>query len=160
MSTARTLATVDTVFIHCSATPNGKRFTAEDINRWHKERGFKRDRALYRHHAENLQYIGYHYVIRVDGCVEVGRKLVEIGAHVQSHNARSIGTCLIGTDKFSADQWLMLRKQIEALRAQIPSIKFIRGHNEVAAKTCPGFSVPEWLAGGMQPLAAHLLAEE
>ena len=37
------------IIIHCSATPEGKDFTVDDIRRWHL--------------ARNFADIGYHYVI-------------------------------------------------------------------------------------------------
>jgi N-acetyl-anhydromuramyl-L-alanine amidase AmpD len=55
---------------------------AAEIDQWHKERGWSS--------------IGYHYVIRRDGTVEVGRPLQQPGAHVKGHNDYSIGICLIG----------------------------------------------------------------
>ena len=36
------------IIIHCSATTEGKDFTVEDIDRWHRQRGFNG--------------IGYHFV--------------------------------------------------------------------------------------------------
>lgn len=49
----------DTIIIHCSATRAGQDFTAADIDRWHRARGFRS--------------IGYHFVIRLDGTIEPGR---------------------------------------------------------------------------------------
>ena len=46
----------DTIIIHCSATRAGQDFTAADIDRWHRARGFRS--------------IGYHFVIRLDGTIE------------------------------------------------------------------------------------------
>nr|WP_223225927.1 MULTISPECIES: hypothetical protein [Bacteroides] len=40
---------IDSIIVHCSATKAGQDFTAADIDRWHRERGFNG--------------IGYHYVI-------------------------------------------------------------------------------------------------
>lgn len=70
------------IIIHCSATPEGKDYTVEDINQWHKARGFK--------------CIGYHYVIYRDGSIHNGRPIEQVGAHCQKHNANSIGICYIG----------------------------------------------------------------
>lgn len=68
--------------IHCSATKEGKYFDAKDIDNWHKNIGWKG--------------IGYHYVIRLDGAIEVGRPLFQRGAHVRGYNKYSIGICYIG----------------------------------------------------------------
>ena len=73
---------IDDIVIHCAATKEGLNFHASDIDRWHKQRGFKK--------------IGYHYVIDLDGTIEKGRDESEVGAHVTGHNAHSIGICYIG----------------------------------------------------------------
>lgn len=70
------------IVIHCAATPRGKDFKAADIDKWHKNRGFKR--------------IGYHYVINLDGTIEQGRAESEVGAHALGYNDKSIGICYIG----------------------------------------------------------------
>lgn len=72
----------DTIIIHCSATRAGQDFTATDIDRWHRQRGFRS--------------IGYHFVIRLDGTIEPGRDVALDGAHCTGWNHRSIGICYIG----------------------------------------------------------------
>lgn len=78
------MRTINSIVIHCSATPEGKNFTAADIDAWHRKRNFSQ--------------IGYHYVIRLDGLVEEGRPIELPGAHCieQSMNRESIGICYIG----------------------------------------------------------------
>ena len=68
--------------VHCSATPEGRDHTAKDIDLWHRQRGF--------------EGIGYNYVIRLDGTIELGRDVNKIPAHVEGHNKDSIGICYIG----------------------------------------------------------------
>lgn len=118
------------IIIHCAATPNGKHFNAEDIHRWHVKKGWSG--------------IGYHYVIRVDGILEVGRPEFWAGAHARGRNTGSIGICLIGTDEYNLDQWSILKKLLTKLSAKYIGVKII-GHNEVSNKTCPGFDVQKWL---------------
>ena len=69
----------DTIIIHCSATRAGQDFTATDIDRWHRQRGFRS--------------IVYHFVIRLDGTIEPGRDVALDGAHCTGWNHRSIGIC-------------------------------------------------------------------
>ena len=71
---------IDTIIVHCSATPAGRDNSAADIRRWHRQRGFSD--------------IGYHFVVRLDGTIEAGRPLELPGAHCRGHNLRSIGVCL------------------------------------------------------------------
>lgn len=121
------------VIVHCSATPAGRDVTAADIRRWHKEeRGF----------AD----IGYHFVVRLDGRVEYGRSLANIGAHCRGHNSRSVGVCYvggIGSDGRPADTRTPAQRQallglLTALRRRFPSAS-IHGHRDFAAKGCPSF---------------------
>ena len=70
------------IIIHCSATPEGRITTVQDITKWHLARGF--------------QTIGYHYVIYLDGSVHPGRPESVAGAHAKGHNSNSIGICYVG----------------------------------------------------------------
>lgn len=122
------------IIIHCSATPEGKNFHVEDIDKWHKERGWNG--------------CGYHYVVALDGTVEVGRHEKEIGAHTQGHNQRSIGVCYIGglaqdgktaKDTRTEAQKRAMLNLISMLKAKYPNVD-VYGHNEVTAKACPCFN--------------------
>lgn len=75
---------INEIIVHCSATKAGQDFHAADIDRWHRERGFA--------------CIGYHYVVDLDGSIELGRPVSRAGSHCKKHghNAHSIGVCYIG----------------------------------------------------------------
>ena len=164
-----TTRTVDLIVIHCAATPNGRWTSTLDIDEWHRAAGFRR--TLYgkiRAFNPHLRHIGYHWVLYANGARVTGRHVSEAGAHVAGHNARSIGLCLVGTNQFSLEQWAALADQVEHLcvKHRIPRQlataanrwNGICGHRDTGAKKlCPGFSVADWLAGGMQPLAGHIL---
>lgn len=115
-----------TVWIHCSASSNPK-VDAKTVGEWHKARGWSE--------------IGYHYFIKTDGTLEVGRDIEKVGAHVKDHNTGSIGICLNGlkpTD-FTPAQFETLKALcVEIHEAYGGNIRF-RGHKEVAAKACPVF---------------------
>ncbi|CAK1795587.1 N-acetylmuramoyl-L-alanine amidase [Vibrio crassostreae] len=70
------------ITVHCSATPPQQDVDVTEIRRWHKKRGW-RD-------------VGYHFVIRRNGDVELGRPLSQTGAHVKGHNKGNIGVCMVG----------------------------------------------------------------
>lgn len=123
------------IIIHCSATPEGKDFTVEDIRRWH----------LARHFAD----IGYHYVIYRDGSVHKGRAENIAGAHCLGHNAHSIGICYIGgvakdgktpKDTRTPQQKQALRQLVQQLQFVYPHAT-VHGHNEFSSKACPSFNV-------------------
>jgi N-acetylmuramoyl-L-alanine amidase len=144
------------LIIHCAATPNGKPFTAEQIDGWHRERGFRRDSREIGHHEPGLKHIGYHYVIYTNGAVRCGRSEQEVGAHTRGMNSRSFGVCLVGTDQFTPEQWTALRLHVEAIRKRYPHIT-VAGHRQFANKICPGFDVPAWFKADMAPVSGHVL---
>jgi hypothetical protein len=136
--------TINEIIIHCAATrpewgaDQSAQWKRDQIDKWHRDRGWAG--------------IGYHYVIDRDGTVVEGRPLAKVGAHVQGHNANSIGVCLIGghgssaTDAFLDNYTLKQDVALRGLLAQFPHITKITGHNDYTnAKACPGFKVSEWL---------------
>lgn len=128
------MRTITEIIIHCSATIEGKDFSVKDIDRWHKQRGFK--------------MVGYHYVIRLDGTIEQGRPREMIGAHCTGHNALSIGICYIGgldksgkpKDTRTQVQKNVLWSLVKSLQKQYPQAT-LHGHNEYANKACPCFEI-------------------
>jgi N-acetyl-anhydromuramyl-L-alanine amidase AmpD len=145
----------------------------------HKARGFKRDNQARRALNPHLESIGYHFVIDINGKVETGRGIEEIGAHVQGSNSHSIGICLIGTSKFSEEQCSALKQLMLTLVSKISGHEVhtaascmttlkdmsitVKGHRDYSPdlnkdgiiqrtewmKTCPGFSVAQWIKSGM-----------
>jgi N-acetylmuramoyl-L-alanine amidase len=178
--------TIKHVIIHCAATPNGKPFRAVNIDSMHQARGFKRNSQATRNFNPLLKHIGYQFVIGLDGVIESGRSLEEVGAHVQGNNANSIGICMIGTDQFTKEQWDSLRICLvnlagtikgEHLKTAFDMEKYykdmgisIKGHRDYSPdlngdgqitrtewiKICPGFDVACWLKGGMVALKGHI----
>jgi len=170
---------LDAIIIHCSATPNMKGFNALGIDIMHKARGFKRDNQARRAFNIVLGHIGYHFVIDINGKVETGRGIEEVGAHVQGSNSHSVGICLIGTSKFSDEQCSALKQLILDLVSKISGHEVhttascmttlkdmgisIKGHRDYSPdlngdgviqrtewiKTCPGFSVAQWIKSDM-----------
>lgn len=106
----------------------------------------------------NLSAIGYHFLIRINGALETGRHLDEIGAHAAGRNHASIGVCLAGTDHFTPRQWDTLKANVGALLRRYPDAK-VCGHRDLpdVHKTCPGFSVFDWFSDGMTPPPAAVL---
>lgn len=152
------------IVIHCSATPNGKPVTIEEIDRWHRARGFARRPAARDLARPSLAAVGYHFVIGTDGQVMPGREPEEVGAHVQGSNARSLGVCMIGTSAYTLNQWTSLGFLIAKLKEQYPDAQVL-GHRDFSpdkngdgvieewewTKTCPGFDAAAWWAGGGIP---------
>ena len=99
------MRSIDTIVIHCSASPNGVYVSPAQIDAWHAARGFHRDPAFVAKYRRELPHIGYHWIITADGVPHAGRDKEEIGAHAQGHNAHSLAVCMTGTDQFSEAQW-------------------------------------------------------
>lgn len=138
---------VHEIIIHCTDTRpdwmEGHKTSEKvaEVRRWHMEdRGWKD--------------IGYHYLIDRDGTVAKGRANDVIGAHVAGHNAGTLGISLFGGHgsnendtfgmHFTADQDTALAKLIVKL-GTMTKITKVSGHNDYAAKACPGFKVARWL---------------
>ena len=143
---------IDEIIIHCSDSPEGRNDKADDIRKWHKQRGFND--------------IGYHYVIDLDGTVEKGRPIEQAGAHCTGHNRNSIGICYIGgaywrdgvnakgkpikgkdgkavlmpKDTRTTLQRMAMKELVAQLREQFPNAT-VHGHREFANKACPCFDV-------------------
>lgn len=123
---------IDLIVIHCAATFSGKPINTSNktavqvIDGWHLVRGFKRRDAARIAYNPELSAIGYHYVIDLDGSIQTGRGLDEIGAHAAGFNKASIGICLIGGQervaRYTSMQWLSLMSLTCALatRFKIP----------------------------------------
>ena len=145
------------IIVHCTATRadwwEGKRTSAKvaEIRRWHQAKGW-RD-------------IGYHFLIDRDGTVAKGRPVEQTGAHVQGHNTGTIGISLFGghgsaeTDMFhehyTAAQEAALRKLLAKLQVQFGPVP-VTGHNQYAAKACPGYNVPTWIKATTAPRVDHV----
>lgn len=127
------------IAVHYSATPAGMDIGRDDIDRWHKDRGWK--------------MIGYHYVVRLDGTVESGRPLEMVGAHVKGYNAESIGICVVGEPNdtgnygvtFTDRQWSALERLVTKLE-KLYDGAVVLGHRDFEGATtqCPGFDVKSW----------------
>lgn len=146
------LRPVDLIVLHCSASPDGRWVDAAEIDRWHAARGFLRQPHWLARQNPRLSAIGYHFVVYVNGAIASGRHLDEAGAHAQGHNARSVGVCLVGTDRFAPEQWRALTDLLAALAARYPEAQVI-GHRDLPGvkKACPGFDAAEFAARGPQP---------
>lgn len=100
--------------------------TVEDIDRWHRGRGW--------------QGIGYHYFVRKDGQIYKGRPDYTIGAHCLHNNTNTIGICAEG--KYMVETMPEVQKQAIISLCKSLGIKDIKGHRELNSTDCPGRNYP------------------
>lgn len=152
---------IDLVVVHTLATKPGANVGVDKVREWHvNERGW-RD-------------IGYHYVIRRSGRIELGRPIDEPGAHARGANWNSAGVALEGglsadgvpEDNYPDEQYGGLEVLLRYLIRTYP-VKEICGHRDLSPdlnddgvitpdewiKDCPCFDVSVFLkARGILPL--------
>ena len=118
--------------IHCSAVRPDQNSSVAQIDTWHRQRGFHLG-------------IGYHYVVRRNGQIELGRPEFMIGAHCQNHNAHSIGVCYEGglnargqpEDTRTPEQKSALRALLKDLHRRYPQALIVGHHDLNPHKACP-----------------------
>ena len=126
---------INKLIVHCTATPEFKDFTLEDVRGWHVK-------------GNGWSDIGYHYLIKLDGTVELGRPVKKPGAHVAGHNKDSIGIAYVGGMDNQMEEWIDTRtdEQKDSLFNLLMDLKFefpnavVYGHNDFTdKKVCPCF---------------------
>ena len=131
---------INSIIVHCSATPEGRDYTVDQIKKDHKEQGWSD--------------IGYHYVIYRDGSIHEGRNVDIIGAHCEGYNSNSIGVCYIGglenkpnveykklkaKDTRTEAQKRALIELLNKLKKYYPEAKIYGHHDFNKGKDCPSF---------------------
>ncbi len=147
------MAKLQYLFIHCTATPEGREITAGDIRRWHT--------APVANGGRGWKQVGYTDMVHLDGKVE---RLVdnnenmtvdawEVTNGAQGYNSTARHIVYVGgvsrdgrtpKDTRTAGQLKALEAYVKDFHSRFPSV-VIKGHNEVAAKACPSFDVQTWL---------------
>lgn len=134
---------IDMIVIHAAATPPSMDIGVQEIDRWHRAKGWLS--------------VGYHFVIRRDGTLEDGRPVEKSGAHAAGYNKSSIGICLVGglaadrktpENNFTVEQFTTLEGLVEYWHGRFPAAQIL-GHRDLpdVTKACPCFEVREWAAG-------------
>lgn len=143
---------LDEIIVHCTATNPSWMADApvedivKEVTRWHTDP---------KPHGRGWSDCGYHFIISRNGEIGAARPLERIGAHCKGKNKGTVGVALCGgrgasaNDKFeehfTVEQDKALRTLIANLQKDYPDIDMITGHQDYAAKACPGFIIEEWL---------------
>lgn len=139
--------------LHCTATPEGREVTADDIRRWHTSPVSAGGRGW--------RQVGYTDLIHLDGAVErlvdnnedanVDPWEITNGAagynSVSRHVVYAGGCALDGKtpkDTRTVMQRSAMERYVRDFHRRFPLVRIV-GHNELAAKACPSFDVQKWL---------------
>jgi len=142
---------LELLVIHCTATPEGREVTKEDIIRWHTAPKSKGGRGW--------SQVGYSELIHLDGTIETLVKYndnnivdsweITNGASGINSKSRHIvyaGGCdknMKAKDTRTQAQKDALEMYVKAHTTLQPQWK-IAGHRDFASKACPSFNVQEW----------------
>lgn len=131
--------TTKKIIWHCTATPEGREVTKDDLYRWHVVENGWSD-------------IGYHYLITLEGEIIACRDEHLVGAHAKGENHDSIGIAYVGgitndgtkrakdtrTDIQVASMYSLTARLLDKYDLTWDDVY---GHNQFAAKACPSFDV-------------------
>ena len=129
---------INKIIVHCADTKTNQSFDITDVDNWHKKRGFS--------------MVGYHYYIKLDGTIQEGRNLEQVGAHCKGQNSDSIGICFEGGLNADGSKWDgPLSPQLDAWNSLYQYLCFmfgnlpIKAHYEYSEKSCPNFDPDDYL---------------
>lgn len=125
--------------LHCSATRRNQDYSAEQMRRDHKKRGF--------------YDVGYHFYVRKDGTMTQHRFLLEVGAHARPFNRCSIGICYEGgldengkpCNTLTPEQTVRIDDVLARLHKLFPKAEIV-GHRDLPGTTpkdCPCLDAQE-----------------
>lgn len=148
---------IRSIAIHCTATREGQDVSANTIRSWHTNPRSKGGRGW--------SDIGYHFVIRLGGKIELGRDERLTGAHVAGFNTGSIGVVYVGgVDKNGKPKDTRTEQQkksmlflVKQLVRAYPKAE-VKGHRDFSPdlnkdgkiqpnewmKACPSFDAVKW----------------
>lgn len=137
--------------IHCTATPEGREVSENDIRNWHTSPPPK---------GNGWKQVGYTDLFHLDGSIT---RLVEnnedawvdnweVTNGASGYNAVSRHIVYAGgvdknarpKDTRTDAQRISLKNYVLDFHKRFPNVKII-GHNEVSKKDCPSFDVQKWL---------------
>ncbi|WP_294549526.1 N-acetylmuramoyl-L-alanine amidase [uncultured Bacteroides sp.] len=147
------MAKLERLVLHCTATPEGRNVTSNEIRAWHTNPVSKGGRGW--------KQVGYTDMIHLDGRVE---RLVqnnednvvdnwEITNGAQGYNSTSRHVVYVGgvardgktpRDTRTSAQLEAMAAYVRDFHRRFPDVRIV-GHNELAAKACPSFDVQKWL---------------
>lgn len=139
--------------IHCTATPDGREVTSDEIRAWHTNAKSKGGRGW--------KQVGYTDMIHLDGRIE---RLVDNNEDAQvdsweltngaagyngvSRHVVYVGGCdkaMQPKDTRTAAQREALKHYVQDFHRRFPQVRIVGHHDLNSGKACPSFDVSAWL---------------
>ena len=125
------------IVIHYTLTKPNANINIRTVDEWHRKRGMLK--------------VGYHFFIRREGLIEVGRGVNDIGSHTKENDLDSVSVCLAGglntrgitAPDYTEGQMESLFVLAMTLKHMYPDAEVV-GHRDLSATECPSFNVKEW----------------
>lgn len=118
------------IVIHHTGNPTDDDLSAEQLHRSHLNLGWAG--------------VGYHFIVRKDGSIELGRPVECVGAHAEGFNYCSIGIHICGNFNLAepTEAQINVLPQLIAdicdAYGLIASADIVVGHRDLMATACPG----------------------
>ena len=148
------MASMRYLVLHCTATPEGREVSSDEIRHWHT--------APVKEGGRGWKQVGYTDMIHLDGTVErlvANNEDAEVDPWEVTNGAKGYNTvsrhvvyvgCVSEDGKTAKDtrteaQLKAMTAYVRDFHARFPQIRII-GHNELNShKACPSFNVQDWL---------------
>lgn len=122
----------ESIVIHHTGTAVDRDMSAEEAHLLHK-------------YSFGWAGIGYHYLIRKNGRIEMGRPEHLVGAHASGHNKNSVGVALAGNFNLGEPTTMQMESLIslvnylaEKYDLDLRARGVVVGHRDVNNTACPG----------------------
>lgn len=120
-------------------------------------------RAFERHHMQTRGWssIAYNWLVDVDGTIYEGRRDGAVGGATKNWNFRTVAVSFIGDghQPLSLEAQQGFRTVIDELQHKYGGGLWIKGHRDLAATSCPGGWLYNWVMSGVAfepPPGAHV----
>lgn len=125
---------LDKISLHCSCSDNSLHDNINTIREWH---------TLPPPKGRGWSDVGYHFFIRQNGTMEIGRPVERPCAAVKGFNEHMIAICLSGKNCFTIAQYSTAAKLCRNLMDafNIHESKIFPHHYFNPDKTCPNYDI-------------------